>query len=150
TNTYGAEFGGNGGGINAVTKSGTNLWHGSGYEFLRESIFDARNYFDPLSGPPSFHRSQFGGTFGGPIKKDQLFFFVNYEGLRQALGQTSISTVPDATARAEVTDPVTKNMLNATPVPNIADDPTTGIGFYKNVATQGANENYLTARVDYA
>jgi hypothetical protein len=150
TNTYGAEFGGNGGGINAVTKSGINLWHGSGYEFLRESTFDARNYFDPPNGPPSFHRSQFGGTLGGPIKKDHLFFFVNYEGLRQALGQTSISPVPDAAARAEVSDPVTSAMLNATPLPNIGDDPTTGIGSYRNVATQGANENYLTARIDYA
>lgn len=152
TNTYGAQFGGNGGGINAVTKSGTNGWHGSAYEFLRESTFDARNYFDPLTGPPSFHRNQFGGTLGGPIKKDKLFFFINFEGLRQDLGQTVISSVPDAAARAEVTNPVVLAMLDpsVTPLPNFGDDPATGIGGYRAVATQAAQENYLTARLDYS
>jgi len=149
TNTYGAEFGGNGGGINAVTKSGTNSWHGSAYEFVRDSTFDARNYFDPLSGPPAFQRNQFGGTIGGPIRRDKLFFFVNYEGLRQDLGQTSITSVPDAAARAQVTDPATLAILDATPLPNLGDDPTTGIGEYRAVATQTAKENYLTARMDY-
>jgi hypothetical protein len=157
TNTYGAQFGGNGGGINAVTKSGTNSWHGSAYEFLRESTFDARNYFDPLSGPPSFHRNQFGGTIGGPIRKDKLFFFVNFEGLRQDLGQTVISSVPDAAARAEAANvsnpnPALLAMLspNVTPLPNLGDDPATGIGNYRAVATQAGSENYLTARVDYS
>jgi hypothetical protein len=152
TNTYGAQFGGNGGGINAATKSGTNNWHGSAYEFLRESTFDARNYFDPLSGPPSFHRNQFGGTFGGPIKKDRLFFFVNYEGLRQDLGQSAISVVPDAAARAEVTNPVVQAMLDPTitPLPNIGDNPANGVGSYQAVATQAAKQNYLTTRLDYS
>ena len=153
TNTYGAQFGGNGGGINAVTKSGTNDWHGSAYEFLRESTFDARNYFDPLSGPPSFHRNQFGGTLGGPIKKDKLFFFVNYEGLAQDLGQTSISSVPDAVARAEAgANPALQAMLNpsVTPLPNYGDVPAKGIGLYRTVATQAAKEHYLTTRWDYS
>jgi hypothetical protein len=155
TNTYGAQFGGNGGGINAVTKSGTNGWHGSAYEFLRESTFDARNYFDPLTGPPSFHRNQFGGTLGGPIKKDQLFFFVNFEGLRQDLGQAMISAVPDAAARAEVTNSVVLAMLDpsVTPLPNIPPlpgAPETGIGTYRAVATQAGQENYLTTRLDYS
>jgi len=70
TNTYSAQFPGFGAVVNAVTRSGTNTLHGSAYEFYRSSQFDARNYFDPLSGPPEFHRSQFGGTLGGPIKKD--------------------------------------------------------------------------------
>jgi hypothetical protein len=93
TNTYSAQFGGNGSVVNAVSKSGTNDIHGSAYEFLRNSALDSRNYFDynSLGQPdkPEFRRNQFGGSLGGPIKKDKLFFFVNYEGLRQALGTTA-------------------------------------------------------------
>ncbi|MGH9763906.1 MAG: TonB-dependent receptor domain-containing protein, partial [Blastocatellia bacterium] len=97
TNTYSAQFGGTGAVINAVSRSGTNEWHGSGFEFLRNSVFDAKNFFDVPSEPiPSFRRNQFGGTIGGPLKKDRLFFFVNYEGLRQSLGQTGRQFVPDA------------------------------------------------------
>jgi Carboxypeptidase regulatory-like domain/TonB-dependent Receptor Plug Domain len=92
TNTYSAQFGGNGAVMNAVSKSGTNTFHGSAYEFLRNSALDSRSYFDltPAGVPfkPPFRRNQFGGSLGGPVKRDKLFFFVNYEGLRQALGQT--------------------------------------------------------------
>lgn len=97
TNTYSAQFGGNGAVMNAVSKSGTNSLHGSAYEFLRNSALDSRSYFDlqrnlstGLYNPykPAFRRNQFGGSLGGPIKKNKLFFFGNYEGLRQALGQT--------------------------------------------------------------
>jgi hypothetical protein len=121
-------------------------------EFLCESTFDARNYFDPLSGPPSFHRNQFGGTLG-PIRENKLFFFVNFAGLRQDLGQTAISPVPDATARAEASgvpnpNPALLAMLtpSATPLPNFGDDPATGIGGYRAVETQAGSENYLAAR----
>jgi hypothetical protein len=92
TNTYSAQFGGNGSVVNAVSKSGTNDLHGSAYEFLRNSALDSRNYFDynteEQPDKPEFRRNQFGGSLGGPVKKDKLFFFVNYEGLRQALGQS--------------------------------------------------------------
>jgi len=92
TNTYSAQFGGNGAVMNAVSKSGTNNFHGSAYEFLRNSALDSRSYFDltPSGAPdkPAFRRNQFGGSLGGPIKKDKLFFFANYEGLRQSLGQS--------------------------------------------------------------
>ena len=98
TNTYSSQFGGNGSVLNEVTKSGTNAFHGSGYGFLRNSALDARNFFDKAS-PAPFRRGQFGGTFGGPVKKDKMFFFVNYEGLRQALGETRIISVPDSNAR---------------------------------------------------
>src|SRR4029077_3481051 len=66
--------------VNAITKSGTNQVHGSAYWFVRNSAFDARNFFD---GPtiPAFHRDQYGGAVGGPIKKDKTFFFANYEKL---------------------------------------------------------------------
>ncbi|HKV38970.1 MAG TPA: TonB-dependent receptor [Blastocatellia bacterium] len=97
TNTYSAQFGGTGAVVNAVSRSGTNEWHGSGFEFLRNSVFDAKNFFDDPSSPiPSFRRNQFGGTLGGPVKTDKLFFFINYEGLRQSQGQTGRQFVPDA------------------------------------------------------
>ncbi len=98
TNTYSAQFGGNGAVINAVSKSGTNNYHGTAFEFLRNSDLDARDFFAPTSSPPPFRRNQFGGAIGGPIKKDKMFFFFNYEGLRQSLGLTNKITVPDANA----------------------------------------------------
>jgi len=88
TNTYSAQFGGNGAVVNAVSRSGTNDLHGTAYEFIRNSALDARDYFDPASGPPPFRRNQFGGDLGGPIKKDKLFFFANYEGFRETLTET--------------------------------------------------------------
>lgn len=97
TDTYSAQFGGNGAVVNATTKSGTNSFHGSAYEFFRNSALDARNYFDPAT-IPELRRNQFGGSLGGPVKKDKAFFFVNYEGLRWALGSTQIANVPDAAA----------------------------------------------------
>ncbi len=99
TNTYGAQYGGNGGVVNSVTRSGTNNFHGSVYEFLRNSALDARNFFDPAQ-IPAFRKNQFGGTFGGPIKKDKMFFFINYEGIQQSTGETRIADVPDAAAHS--------------------------------------------------
>ncbi|MBO0721816.1 MAG: TonB-dependent receptor, partial [Blastocatellia bacterium] len=97
TNTYSAEYGGTGAVVNAVSRNGTNNLHGTAFEFLRNSVFDAKNYFDdPASDIPTFRRNQFGGTLGGPIKKDKFFFFGNYEGLRQAQGQTGRQFVPTA------------------------------------------------------
>src|SRR5579862_7312923 len=71
----------------------TNSLHGSAYDFLRNSAMDARRFIDP-STPPPFRKNQYGGSIGGPVKKDKAFFFVNYEGLRQLLGETNIATVP--------------------------------------------------------
>ena len=98
TNTYSAQFGGTGAAMNAASKSGTNDFHGSAFEFLRNSALDARNFFDGTKIPP-FRRNQFGGTVGGPVKKDKAFFFLNYEGLRSALGITGNQFVPDALSR---------------------------------------------------
>src|SRR5581483_6912062 len=95
TGTYGAQYGGNGGAINAVSKSGTNDFHGSAYEFFRNSALDARGFFDAGS-PPPFRRNQFGASLGGPIKKDKVFFFVNYEGIQQVLDTTYVNFVPSA------------------------------------------------------
>src|SRR5207247_1554297 len=85
--TYGAEYGKRAGGqVSIVTSSGTNQWHGDLFEYLRNSALDARNFFEEAKGP--FKRNQFGGTLGGPLKKDKLFVFGNYEGFRQRRSQT--------------------------------------------------------------
>lgn len=100
TDAYGAEYGKRPGAqINIVTASGTNALHGDTYEFLRNSALDARNYFD-LPQIPHFERNVFGGSLGGPIKKDKTFLFANYEGFRQSLGLSDVTLVPDANARA--------------------------------------------------
>jgi carboxypeptidase family protein/TonB-dependent receptor-like protein len=100
TNTYSAEFGGTGAVVNAVSRSGSNALHGSAFEFHRNSVFDAKNYFDdPVADIPSFRRNQFGGLLGGPIKRDKFFFSGTYEGLRQSQGQTGRQFVPSASVR---------------------------------------------------
>ncbi len=104
TNTYGAQYGGNGAVMNAVSKSGTNTFHGSAYEFIRNSALDARNFYETTKAP--FKRNQFGGRLGGPIKKDRMFCFFNYEGLRQSLGETKTYTVLDANARQGIVNDV--------------------------------------------
>ena len=99
TSNYSAEYGRTSGGVvSASTRSGTNQFHGSAYEFIRNSALDARNFFDGATIPP-FRRNQFGASFGGPIRKDQTFIFGDYEGLRQSKGITSVSIVPSADAR---------------------------------------------------
>src|SRR5262249_14360711 len=79
--------------------SGSNQLHGSVFEFLRNSKLDARNFFDQGNNAPPFKRNQFGGSVGGPIKKDTMFLFGNYEGFRQRLGVSSLAFVPDLDAR---------------------------------------------------
>src|SRR6266852_2329362 len=97
TDTYGAEYGKRAGGqISIVTSSGTNQLHGELFEFLRNSAFDGRNFFDQTIGTPPFKRHQFGGALGGPIKKDKLFLFGNFEAFRQRLALSNVATVPDA------------------------------------------------------
>jgi hypothetical protein len=90
TNNYDAEYGNySGGQVNVVTKSGTNSLHGSGFEFLRNTALDAKNYFAlPTEKTPVFRQNQFGGTLGGPIRKDKTFFFVDYQGTRQTQAPT--------------------------------------------------------------
>lgn len=98
TNDYTAQFGGGGAVMNAVSRSGTNDLHGGFYEFLRNSALDSRDAPDiaaGLSGPPPFKRNQFGAALGGPIKKNKLFFFGNYEGLREGLESTTSVFLPE-------------------------------------------------------
>src|SRR5881409_1991599 len=100
TDTYSAEYGKRAGGqINIVTASGTNQIHGSAFEYLRNSALDARNFFDQTIGSPPFKRNQFGGSLGGPLKKDKMFMFGTYEGFQQRLARSSASIVPGTFAR---------------------------------------------------
>ncbi len=90
TNNYDAEYGNySGGQINVITKSGTNSLHGNVFEFVRNTSLDARNYFDPVGQIGAYHKNEFGGTIGGPIKKDKLFFFADYTGNRVVQGVSS-------------------------------------------------------------
>jgi carboxypeptidase family protein len=101
TTNYSAEYGRTSGGvISAITKTGTNQFHGSAYEFIRNSALDAANFFDNASGQgkPPLRRNQYGGSAGGPIQKDKTFIFGDYEGVKQALGSTVIDNVPSAAA----------------------------------------------------
>ena len=99
SDTYGATYGKRDGAqVSIVTTSGTNQLHGTAFEFLRNSVLDARNYFDQGS-IPEFQRNQFGGSLGGPIRTNKLFLFGNYEGFRQNWGLSAVTLVPDNQAR---------------------------------------------------
>src|SRR5271163_2149686 len=118
TSSYAAEFGHTPGSqVSIVTKSVTNQFHGTAFDYLRNDIFDARNYFDapPLPKPP-LRQNDFGGTVGGPILKDKTFFFFSYEGLRLQLPQTASGEFLTASARAAVA-PVYQPIVNALPLP---------------------------------
>ena len=158
TNSYPAEFGDNTGGIiNAVTRSGSNTLHGSVYEYLRNSKLDAKNFFDLPEEPiPAFKRNQFGASVGGPIRKDRMFFFGNYEGLRERLGLTNIVIVPNAAARNGVlpdgpvtVNPAVRPYLNLYKLPNLGDIPGSGGGFYHFSPSSPTREDYMMGRVDY-
>jgi hypothetical protein len=121
---YTAETGAAGGAqINVVSKTGSNSYHGSAFEFLRNNVLDARSPFDPTDIPP-FHLNQFGGSFGGALIKDKAFFFANYEGLRQELTNTMISIVPNAAVRSQIIakSPILKPLVDSYPVGQTRND----------------------------
>jgi hypothetical protein len=163
SNSYGAEYGKHPGGqVTIVTSSGTNQWHGTLFEFVRNNAFDAPNFFDLGSAPP-FRRNQFGGAFGGPIQKDKTFLFANYEGFRESLHQTSVAFVPDAAARSGAFVP----LGSACPVPNrvacaaevtslltllpVANGPDqgSGIAIDNSNPLRSIREDFGTARLDH-
>jgi hypothetical protein len=142
-----------GGVIDATTRAGSNHFHGSLYEFLRNNAFDARNFFDGSSVPP-FKRNQFGGTLAGPIKRQKTFFFLDYEGVRQTLGLTAVSMVPSLQARqghlvsgVVTVDHLVAPYLSFFPLPN---GPITGDAGTYSLVTQGVTtESFATARGDH-
>ena len=146
-----AEFGrGTGGQVNIVTKSGTNLFHGSAFEYIRNSILDAADFFTNKNGGTKnpLHRNQYGGTIGGPVLKDRLFFFASYEGFRQIAPQVSSTRVPNAADRASVTDPISQKLLQFWPAPTFNLTGSSGNNFIANVASSTFDETGL-AKVDY-
>jgi hypothetical protein len=154
---YPAEYGRTSGGIiNAVTRSGKNTFHGTVYEFLRNSALDARNFFDGPVIPP-FKRNQFGASAGLPIQKDRTFIFGDYEGLRQSLGVTTVDKVPSATARngqlstGNVTvDPSVARFLAAFyPLPNGPLLGSGDTGIFSFAGQDVTRENYFTVRGDH-
>jgi len=158
TSNYSAEYGKTSGGvINAITRSGTGAFHGSAYEFLRNSALDARNFFDG-STIPSFKRNQFGGSIGGPIIPERTFFFADYEGIRQSKGITALTTVPSLDARNGLLagnpnpvaiDPNAQKFLAFYHLPNgsVTDNP--DIAKYSFAGQQVVNENFFTTRLDH-
>jgi hypothetical protein len=155
SNTYRAEFGRNiGGQINAITKSGTNRFSGSAFEFHRNEAFDAKNYFD-VGDKPDFTRNQFGGTIGGPIRRDRLFFFGGYEALLESLGRTIVTTVPDDNARLGILPGVAPITVNAAVVPFLNEFPRAngdnlggGLARYTFPFDQKLTQHFLQGRVD--
>ncbi|HYR44340.1 MAG TPA: TonB-dependent receptor, partial [Terriglobia bacterium] len=116
-----AEFGrGTGGQVSIVTKSGSNEFHGSVFEFLRNDALDAADFFTNRSGGQKtpLHRNQYGATFGGPIVKNKTFFFGSWEGFRQVAPTVSSTRVPTDAERATVTDPISRSLLQFWPAPN--------------------------------
>jgi len=160
-NAYGAEFGRNTGGqINVLTKSGTNAFRGSAYEYHRNDAMDARNFFDPAT-KPDFRRHQFGLTVGGPVRKDRTFFFAGYEGLREDLGRTVSTVVPNVAARSGIlpdpgrpgatltvpVSPAVRPYLDAFPLPNGADLGQ-GLAAYSFPFAQTVDQDYFQLRLD--
>ncbi len=159
TNPYSAEYGKTGAGeIQVVTKSGTNSLEATGYEYIRNSAFDAPNYFD-VTGKPPFRRNQFGGSIGGPIVGSRTFFFGNYEGLRETLGRTILLNVPDENAHNGYVPSGTGLRLvgvapNIAPLLKLMPLPTRtfgdGRGEYPMVADRITTSNYWMVRVDHS
>lgn len=147
--SYGAEYGKRPGAqVIIVTQSGTNKLHGSVYEYLRNNVLDAPNYFDKRSAPP-FQRNQFGASLGGPIKRDTAFLFGNYEGFRQRLHQTSVAFVPDLASRAAAA-PSVKPLLNLWPTPSANAPDFNGIAQVFGSPLQTIREDFATMRFDIA
>jgi hypothetical protein len=143
--SYGANYGKRTGAqISIITASGTNDVHGSAYEFFRNSALDARNYFD-VGGIPEFQRNNFGAAVGGPLRREKLFGFVNYEGYRQNLGLSAVTFVPDDASRAAAV-PSVQPLLVLWPIG------TTELGGGVAVAfshpQQQVREDFGTVRID--
>ena len=146
--TYDAEYGKRPGAqVTIVTQSGSNRWHGTAFEFLRNNALDAPNFFDAGDAPP-FQRNQFGVSTGGPLQKDKTFLFVNYEGFRQNLHQTSVAFVPDLVSRAAAV-PSVQPLLDLWPTPSPSDPSFNGIAAVSSSPLQTIDEDFGTVRLDH-
>ena len=147
--SYSAEYGKRPGGqVVIATQSGSNQWHGSVYEYLRNNALDSANYFDQGSAPP-FQRNQFGVASGGAIQPNKTFLFGNYEGFRQNLHQTSVAFVPDDASRAAAV-PAVQPLLNLWPESSTeACTPACGIAEYFSSPLQTIREDFGTLRADH-
>jgi hypothetical protein len=170
-NSYSPEYGrSNGGTVMVNTKSGSNTLHGTLFEFVRNEDLNARNYFAPAGPKPEFRRNQFGGVLGGPIRKNQTFFFLDYQGTRLRTGTTRFSTVPTVAQRAGVFstpiydpatsprqlfpnntiptsrfDPIAQEVLNHYPLPNLS----TAANNYVRTAAEPDNQDQFDVRLDH-
>jgi hypothetical protein len=160
TNAMSAEYGRAGGGVfNVVTKSGTNLFTGSAFEFFRDDRLDEKNYFDDEK--PDFRRHQFGGSFGGPVVKNKTFFFSSYEGLREHKGITQVATVLDDNARrgllpgraaapipAAIQPYVSLYPMANGPLIRDASGAATGLAEYRSVLNRQSDQDFGMIRLD--
>ncbi len=147
---YSAESGGGAGGqVHLVSKSGSNEFHGGAFEYVRNDIFDARTVFDGPELPP-FRLNQFGANLGGPIVKSKVFFFLNYEGLRQRQGSTYTSQVPSQLLRTEVLakSPALRSLIEQYPAGMVPTKDKYVDDFVSDFSTT-SDENSATVRVDY-
>ena len=154
TSSYAPEFGRTPGAqISIVTRSGTNQFHGTAFDYLRNDIFDANNWFNGYTNNPPLPKAKerqndFGGTFGGPILKDRTFFFFSYEGLRLQLPQTTLTTVPDLTARQNAV-PAMQPFLNAFPFDPSQPDLGNGIARFNASYSNPSSLDAYSLRADH-
>jgi hypothetical protein len=151
TSTYAPEFGRSPGAqISIVTRSGADQFHATAFDYLRNSDFDANNWFADQAGlpKPAERQNDFGGTFSGPIIKNRTFFFFSYEGLRLRLPQTTLTTVPDMASRQSAVAAV-QPFLNAFPMPNGPDDLAAGTAQFNASYSNPASLDAYSLRVDH-
>jgi len=144
---YSAEYGRAAGAVvTAITKSGGNTFTGGGYLYVRDDALDARNFFDPPE-QPEFQMKQFGVSLGGPIVKDRLFFYGNYEGSRKKLGSVQTGTVPSEVFRSSVS-PALQPILSTAPLP-ISPTADPDVGLARVSGNTDVTENIWSVRLDY-
>jgi hypothetical protein len=149
TSTFQAQYGKSSGGvINAVTRSGTNLIHGSLYYFIRNSDLDARNFFDVTHSPLPFRRNQFGGSAGGPIKKNKTFWFADYEQIKESLATSVTANTLTPLARSTAVTSI-QPFLTFFPLPNQPYSATATVGQYIFPSPRISNGEFATGRMDH-
>src|SRR5262249_25624466 len=161
---YGPEYGrGNGGVLNSITRSGSNEFHGTFFEYFRNSKLDARNFFDRGPNPPPFKRNQFGFTLSGPVQRGKTYFLVGSEALRDRLNETKVDNFLDAEARQGIITDASGRLIRTVVVnprvqpyldPKVMPLPNSirlGGGFAQNSSPQllPTNENFFTLRLDH-